>query len=356
MWDFLPVNLNEIKQVEVIRGPASAVWGANALNGVVNVITKSPREMQGTSAILGIGGFDRDPGTSGTTQSAGTLFYFSGTHAQAINDRWSFKLSAGGYSQDAYARPTGAIPAIAPRSASWRATLPGLHQPGTTQPKFDARVDYDYADGKQLSFSGGVAGTDGIMHTGIGPFDINRGSVMGYGKMNFTHKGLRAGFFTNVLDGDAANLLTLDAAGRPIGFDFQTKTFDFEASNVQAFQGKHVVSYGGNLRFNTFDLSLAPDAENRTEGGVYAQDEIFLSNHFRRVVGARVDRFDYLDDFVFSPRVDVHGEAAGEPHGPPVVQPRLPVAVGDQQLPRRHDRRAAATSARSARRSPAAST
>ena len=58
MWDFLPVNLNEIKQVEVIRGPASAVWGANALNGVVNVITKSPREMQGTSAILGVGGFD----------------------------------------------------------------------------------------------------------------------------------------------------------------------------------------------------------------------------------------------------------------------------------------------------------
>src|SRR5260221_13073479 len=59
MWDFMPVNLNEIKQVEVIRGPASAVWGANALNGVVNVITKSPREMEGTSAVLGVGGFDR---------------------------------------------------------------------------------------------------------------------------------------------------------------------------------------------------------------------------------------------------------------------------------------------------------
>ena len=40
MWDFLPVNLNEVKQIEVIRGPASAVWGANALYGVVNVITK----------------------------------------------------------------------------------------------------------------------------------------------------------------------------------------------------------------------------------------------------------------------------------------------------------------------------
>ena len=35
MWDFLPVDAAEIKQVEIIRGPASAVWGANALTGVV---------------------------------------------------------------------------------------------------------------------------------------------------------------------------------------------------------------------------------------------------------------------------------------------------------------------------------
>ena len=45
MWDFVPANPREIKQIEVIRGPASAVWGANAMSGVVNVITKSPREL-----------------------------------------------------------------------------------------------------------------------------------------------------------------------------------------------------------------------------------------------------------------------------------------------------------------------
>src|SRR5436190_16823640 len=109
MWDFLPVNLNEIKQIEVIRGPASAVWGANAVNGVVNVITKSPRESQGTSAIFGVGGFSRDAG-SGADQGAGTLWYLSGTHAQAVNDKLAFKISAGGYSQDPFARPTGKIP------------------------------------------------------------------------------------------------------------------------------------------------------------------------------------------------------------------------------------------------------
>jgi iron complex outermembrane receptor protein len=303
MWDFLPVNLNEIKQVEVIRGPASAVWGANALNGVVNVITKSPREMQGTSAILGVGGFDRTV-KNGTSQSAGTMFYISGTHAQAVNDRVAFKISAGGYTQDPYARPTGAIPCDRPAQCTVaRNAYPDFANQGSSQPKFDARVDYDYPDGRKLTVSGGVAGTDGIMHTGIGPFDINRGTVMGYGKINFTNKGLRAGFFTNILNGDAANLLTRTPTNAPIGFDFLTKTFDFEASNVQTFQNTHVVTYGGNLRFNSFNLSLAPLAENRTEGGGYVQDEMFLTDMFRAVGGIRVDRFDYLDDFVFSPRV-----------------------------------------------------
>src|SRR5687767_14190485 len=59
-WDFLPVNPSEIKQIEVIRGPASAVWGANALTGVVNVITKSPREMVGSTLLVSVGTFGRD--------------------------------------------------------------------------------------------------------------------------------------------------------------------------------------------------------------------------------------------------------------------------------------------------------
>jgi outer membrane receptor protein involved in Fe transport len=297
MWDFLPVNFNEIKQVEVIRGPASAVWGANALYGVVNVISKSPREMQGASGTFGFGGFDRPDA------DAGSLWSFSGTWADAPNDRWSYKLSGGGYSQDAFARPTGQIPCKrADVCTVTTVNYPPYNNQGTTQPKFDARVDYDYPDGRKVSFSGGIAGTDGIMHSGIGPFDINSGSVMGYAKANFTKGNLRAGVFTNLLNGDADQLLTRGLNGAPITFTFDTKTIDFDVSNVQTFATRHVVSYGGNLRFNAFDLSIAPDADNRTEFGVYGQDEIFLSKTFRWVVGGRLDRFDYIDNFVFSPR------------------------------------------------------
>jgi iron complex outermembrane receptor protein len=293
MWDFLPVNLNEIKQVEVIRGPASAVWGANAVYGVVNVITKSPREMQGTSAVFGVGAFERTNG-----EDAGSLWYISGTHAQALNDRWAFKLSAGGYSQDPLSRPTGIIPG----SPGAGTAYPAYTNTGTSQPKFDARVDYDYPDGAKLSISGGVAGTDGIMHSGIGPFDIKSGTYMTYARAAYNNKGFHAAGFTQHLDGDAANLLTRTPTNAPIGFSFKTNTVDFELSNVQTFAQRHVVNYGGNLRYNTFDLSLAPLADNRTEFGVYGQDEIFLSKYFRWTLGARLDRFDYINDVVLSPR------------------------------------------------------
>ena len=46
-------------------------------------------------------------------------------------------------------------------------------------------------------------------------------------------------------------------------------------------------------------LSKAPDHRLPR---IYAQDEMFLSDHFRWTVGARLDRFDYLNDVVFSPR------------------------------------------------------
>lgn len=304
MWDFLPVNLDEIKQVEVIRGPASAVWGANALNGVVNVITKSPREMPGTTAELGIGGFDRSNGPT-TNPGAGTLFYINGTHAQIINDRWAFKISAGGYTQNPYARPTGQIPCNDAEVCTTPTTAyPPFANKGTSQPKFDARVDYDYPDGRKLSFSGGVAGTSGIMETGIGPFDIDSGSVMGYAKADYTDKGLHVQAFTNLLNGSATNLLTVDAlTGSPVAFSFDTKTVDVEASDVHTFARKHVVTFGGNLRHNTYALSLAPQAAPRTEAGAYVQDEIFLTDLFRLVAGGRVDKLDFLDHAVFSPRV-----------------------------------------------------
>ena len=293
-WDFLPVNPAEIKQIEVIRGPASAVWGANALSGVVNVITKSPREMQGSTLTIGVGAFDRS--TDQRDRGTGSLFYVSGTHAHAANDRWAYKVTAGAYTQGAFARPLGPIP------NGTGTQYPDYANQGTTQPKFDVRVDHDLSDGRKVVFQGGVAGTEGIMHSGIGPFDIDRGTLLGYGRASYSKGALKVSAFVNVLNGEATNLLSADPLGDPIGFQFDTATYDIEVGNVQTVAGRHVLSYGANFRRNQFDLSIAPDADARNEGGAYVQDEIFLSDHFRAVLGARLDKFDVIDNPQFSPR------------------------------------------------------
>jgi outer membrane receptor protein involved in Fe transport len=298
MWDLVPTNMNEIKQIEVVRGPASAVWGANAMSGVVNVITRTPRELAadgGTSLTIGVGTFNRN--VTGRDEDSGSMFYVNGSHAQAVDDRWSYKLSAGYLTQDPLPRPTGVIANV------FSTPYPSFANEGTSQPKFDARVDYDLAgDGGRITFGGGIAGTEGIIHSGIGPFDISSESHMTYLTTRYQKGGRRVAFFTNLLDGNASNLLTRGVTGQPLELIFDTKTFDIEASDSRAVGTRNVFSYGGNFRHNTFDISLAPDGENRNEGGVYLQDEIFLGNHFRWVVGGRVDKFSSIDDAIFSPR------------------------------------------------------
>ena len=55
MWRAIPVTLPEIKRIEVLKGPAAAIYGFNAFDGVVNIITKSPEEMKGTTFQFGGG-------------------------------------------------------------------------------------------------------------------------------------------------------------------------------------------------------------------------------------------------------------------------------------------------------------
>ena len=111
LWDLLPTNFDDVEQIEVVRGPASAVWGANAMTGAVNIITKPPRESVGTTVTLSGGYVDRNDG-SGTGRGAGSLFGANATVTRAPNDRVSYRVSAGYFTSDAFARPTGRISVI----------------------------------------------------------------------------------------------------------------------------------------------------------------------------------------------------------------------------------------------------
>ena len=147
----------------------------------------------------------------------------------------------------------------------------------------------------------GFSGTDGIIHTGIGPFDIT-GLGLGYGTMRYTRGTFKFNFFTNILSGDANGLLAVGTDGKPVPFSFDTQTYDFELGDVKTVGTRQVITYGGNLRRNNFDLSIAPLGNSRTEVGGYVQDEIFITDQFRWNIGVRVDKFANIEDAVVSPR------------------------------------------------------
>jgi iron complex outermembrane receptor protein len=57
-WNALPIQMGDIKKIEIIKGPGSVLYGANAYSGVVNIITKSPEESKGVSASFTGGQFN----------------------------------------------------------------------------------------------------------------------------------------------------------------------------------------------------------------------------------------------------------------------------------------------------------
>jgi iron complex outermembrane receptor protein len=58
-WDVQDYLLEDVERVEVIRGPGAALWGSNAVNGVVNITTRNARDTHGGYLEVGAGDFDR---------------------------------------------------------------------------------------------------------------------------------------------------------------------------------------------------------------------------------------------------------------------------------------------------------
>ena len=313
LWDFVPQNLSEIKQIEVVRGPASAVWGANDLN------------MQG-------GLFNRSKG-SREAEGSGYLYGANFSYAKAPSEKLAWRLSAGYFNSDPFSRPVGTIPldchplGVVPcRDGAGKAVAGGypvggapypadqsgrgsFANDGTSQPKVDLRLDQELGTGGsngRITYQGGYSGTTGIIHTGVGPFQIQSGSYLGYGKVQWTKNAMKLGAFGNFADVKAPNLLGLNdpTTGDPVALNFTTQTYDIEFGNSNVLGGKNILSYGGNYRRNNFNITLTPQAQDRNELGAYFQEEYF-TDRFRISVGARVDKFGNLDKAVFSPRVSL---------------------------------------------------
>ncbi len=85
-WDVQNVMLEDIDRIEVISGPGASLWGANAVNGVINVISKNSRDTQGTLISGGGGSF---------LNGFGTLRY-----GGKLGEDWYYRVYGTGFERD----------------------------------------------------------------------------------------------------------------------------------------------------------------------------------------------------------------------------------------------------------------
>jgi len=109
-WENLDTPLEDIERIEVIRGPGAAMWGANAVNGVINIITKHAADTQGGMVSGGAGSSEKGFGTAriGKQVSDNSFLRLYGKHVErrageyadgsTAHDAWNF--SSGGFRFD----------------------------------------------------------------------------------------------------------------------------------------------------------------------------------------------------------------------------------------------------------------
>jgi iron complex outermembrane receptor protein len=83
-WEALDLPLETIERIEVIRGPGGALWGANAVNGVINIITKKASDTQGGLMVAGGGSEDRGFGSQRYGGKIGSQAYYR-VYAKYLN-------------------------------------------------------------------------------------------------------------------------------------------------------------------------------------------------------------------------------------------------------------------------------
>lgn len=103
-WDMMEVPPEDIQRIEVISGPGAALWGSNAVNGVINIITRNSADTQGGLLTLGAGNYELYDGIQYGGRLGPNLTYR--VHGEFMHFN-AFPKPSGGNANDAWYKPQG---------------------------------------------------------------------------------------------------------------------------------------------------------------------------------------------------------------------------------------------------------
>ena len=282
-WQTLSIGVEDIERIEVVRGPGSALYGADAFNGVINIITKAPGE--GRSGVNG--GFGDHDQAHGSVWATGRDKDF-GWRASAGYDyipRWSREVPAGRADLQLY---------TADQNTSARTT------------RLDLRTTERLGKDVTVGLGGGLSQGD-IELLGIGP--LNDVDLSGYTSTDvtafLTSKNFEARVFWNRFRTPfGLNEASIGQSLLPGRAD--ENVVDGEAQYIAKFEtGKgidHDLHVGVNYRYKEVSWTYLDETRTENHEGVVVHDEIQVQRVLALVGDIRLDYDPYLGRLVASPR------------------------------------------------------
>lgn len=256
-WDVQDTFIEDIERIEVISGPGGTLWGANAVNGVINVITRSARDTAGALVSVAGGSEERNAGARWGGKLGGNA---------------SFRVYAKGFERDDTVRPSGISTRddFRNRQVGFRIDGGPLDNAFTLQgDSYDGSIDQATTARKQVSGTNVLARWNRALDDGSA---LQVQAYLDHSRRDYP------GTFAETLD-----------------------TYDIAAQHSFTWRGTHQVLWGGGYRGSRDSVTNVPGATlaflpakaRLSLANVFVQDSIELREHLRLTLGVKFERNNY---------------------------------------------------------------
>jgi len=246
IWQGLPVLVNQIDRIEIVRSPGSALYGANAFSGVINIITKTPRQLRGGHVQVQGGEY-------------GTLY------TSAMQGGWE------GDTEYRFALGTRKLNSFEESDVASEDVVLG-----------NFYLEHRFEDDTRLSVEAGLS--RGHITQVVRIEETKFQATTTFMKANFERGSFKLQAFWNRGD-------QIGGAFFPPGDDVDIlyNTFDVEAQHMLELGRNNTFIYGGTYRFNTIDSNIIDKYHEQNLAAAYVQDEFRPTPEVSLLAGTRID-------------------------------------------------------------------